>query len=147
MQCSIPISTLTNSLTFNLSVGVSVNVQIIAINAYGFSTVSVVGTGAVIVYSPDAPINLVENTLVTLQNQIGLSWQAGLSNGGSPIIDYQVWYDCGNQSSLTLVAANITTTSYTVTGLIAGHTYVFVVRSRNSVMFSSYSLSVSILAA
>lgn len=37
---------------------------------------------------PDAPINLVNVPAVTTAYQVGLSWQDGPYNGGSPVIDY-----------------------------------------------------------
>jgi len=42
---------------------------------------------------PDAPINIVNVVTVTSATQIGLSWSAGPSTGGSPIIDYRIWSD------------------------------------------------------
>jgi len=42
---------------------------------------------------PDAPINIVNVVTVTSATQIGLSWTAGHSTGGSPIIDYRIWSD------------------------------------------------------
>ena len=46
-----------------------------------------------------------------------------------------------------VLASEITTTSYTVTGLTAGLTYRFKVESRNSYGFSILSSEVSILCA
>jgi hypothetical protein len=42
---------------------------------------------------PDAPTLLTVNTTVTTATSIGISWSNGLSNGGSPIIDYTISYD------------------------------------------------------
>jgi len=92
MNCSIPLTTLTSS-PFNLVLGQIIYVKIIAYNAYGYSTESTIGGGAVIVHVPDAPINLINVVSVTTANQIGISWSNGVSNGGSVIIDYEVYYD------------------------------------------------------
>jgi hypothetical protein len=42
---------------------------------------------------PNAPVGLANNPSVTLATQIGLTWADGISNGGTTIIDYQIWYD------------------------------------------------------
>jgi hypothetical protein len=42
---------------------------------------------------PDAPINLADNTAVTNAAVIGLTWTEGLTDGGTPIIDYTISYD------------------------------------------------------
>lgn len=44
---------------------------------------------------PDAPVSLANNVPVTSASQVGLTWNAGTSNGGSAITDYEVWYDAG----------------------------------------------------
>ena len=56
---------------------------------------SAVGNGAVVnvIVVPSAPINLVRNILTSTPTAIGIDWSNGASNGGSPIIDYQVLYD------------------------------------------------------
>lgn len=123
-QCEIPLTTLITA-PFNLARGDSVNVKILATNAYGSSSYSAVGSGAIIVLVPDAPVNLLDNHTVTLQNQVGLVWQDGTSNGGTAIIDYQIWFDQGTGATPTLLLQEITTRSATVTGLTAGTTYKF----------------------
>ena len=80
-------------------------------------------------------------------NQVGLKWLDGVANGGTTIIDYQLWYDKGTGAPYEVLASNILTRSYTVTSLSPGITYSFVVKSRNSVGFSTNSLAVSVLAA
>ena len=64
-QCTIPLSTLT-AIPFNLKLGDSVNVKIIASNAYGDSVISAVENGAIIVLVPDAPLTLADSPGVTL---------------------------------------------------------------------------------
>jgi hypothetical protein len=62
-----------------------------AINDYGESVTSPVGDGAVILTAPDAPYDLAEDATVTDSTQIKITWSAGFTNGGSPVIDYQVY--------------------------------------------------------
>jgi len=40
---------------------------------------------------------------VTSATQIGLSWIAPVFDGGSPVVDYRVWYDnASNQAAFTV---------------------------------------------
>jgi hypothetical protein len=64
-----------------------------ATNKYGESAHSASGNGAVILQVPDKPILLADNVDVTTAYVIGLTWQDGISSGGTPIIDYRVSYD------------------------------------------------------
>jgi hypothetical protein len=54
---------------------------------------SSVGNGAIIVYVPDAPINMASNTAFTTSKIISIIWNDGPSDGGTPIIDYKITYD------------------------------------------------------
>ena len=63
------------------------------------------------------------------------------------IRDYSIEIDDNNDGSFTLVASGITQTSYVQTGLTAGASYNFRLRTRNAVGFSSYSAVFTILAA
>jgi hypothetical protein len=54
-----------------------VYLKITASNAYGESDESSVGSGATIKFVPDAPLTLVEETSITLQDRAGLTWTDG----------------------------------------------------------------------
>jgi len=96
---------------------------------------------------PDAPLNLRDNLLVTSARKIGLLWQDGVSNGGKLVIDYVVSSDQSIGEWIDMVYG-VETQSYTTTfPVLAGATYLFKVRSRNSVGLSDYSNIVSILVA
>lgn len=41
---------------------------------------------------PDTPLNLANVPAITTAYQIGLTWDEGAYNGGSPVIDYEVSY-------------------------------------------------------
>lgn len=93
---------------------------------YGYSASSPVGNGAIILTSPDSPVNITENIIVRSATSITITWSYGSANGGSSIIDFRVMFDQANGTFVTL-ATGITTTTYTATGLTAGSNYVFIV--------------------
>jgi hypothetical protein len=49
--------------------------------------------GGTIVVLPDTPINFVGDFSVISSTVIGLLWDNGSSEGGTPIIDYAISYD------------------------------------------------------
>ena len=61
--------------------------------------------------------------------------------------DYSIEMDDNDDGSFTLVASGITSTSYVQTGLTAGTSYNFRLRTRNEVGFSSYSTTFTIVVA
>ena len=71
---------------------------------------------------PDAPINLLNNAVVTSEVQIGFIYSPGASNGGNAVIDFTIWFDQGT-SNFVILASNVLTTSYTATALTGGVTY------------------------
>jgi hypothetical protein len=85
---------------------------------------------------------------ITLNDRIGLSWLDGPSNGGTSVIDYQVWSDdaAGDGIYIELVSA-LTLREYTSTSLYSGSTYSFKVKARNDIGYSELSESFEILAA
>jgi len=74
---------------------------------------------------PDAPINVANNPAVTTATRVGLTWQAGASNGGSAVLDYTINYSATN-SNFVVLATGLTSLSYTTTiTLVKGATYYF----------------------
>jgi hypothetical protein len=55
----------------------------------------------------DAPIALADVPSITLADRIGLTWQPPLFNGGSPIIDYRLWFDNATGATFTILASNL----------------------------------------
>ena len=90
---------------------------------------------------------LVNVPIVTTAYQIGLSWAAPQFNGGSPLIDYSIWYDNASGSNFTQLASELTSLSYTAFSMTPGSTYKFKVKVRNLYGFSAFSSVVRILAA
>ena len=97
---------------------------------------------------PDAPINFGNLVEITLDDRIGLSWDDGLSNGGTSIIDYQVFFDDGLGTGVFIeLASALTERKYTASGLYSGLLYTFRIKARNSVGYSDLSAPITILAA
>ena len=124
---------------FNLTEKDSVNATVIAINQVGNSTVSSVGSGAIIIGVPGAPINLVENQDETTGTQAAFTWSAPSDDGGSPILDYSVEQFYTASGSFSLVASGLTSTSYSLGGLSENTSYKFRIKARNEVGFGDYS--------
>ena len=75
--------------------------------------------------APPSPPSAPRSLQATAGNrQVTLTWQAPASNGGTPIVNYNVWRgtSSGGESFLTQIG-NITT--YTDTGLTNGQTYYY----------------------
>lgn len=89
--CTVPISSLIVS-PFSLAWGSSAYAKVTAVNVYGNSVVSSEGNGAIILTVPDAPTNLANNKAISTGTKIGLTWAQGLSNGGTPVIDFTLSY-------------------------------------------------------
>lgn len=88
---------------------------------------------------PDAPINLANDPLVTSDIAIKLSWEEGLSNGSSSVLNFDVYYD-QSSGNWVLLEAEVATMYYTTTvSLTAGNNYSFKVTARNSVGVSLQS--------
>jgi hypothetical protein len=101
-----------------------------AINNFGSSVVSVEGNGAIILTVPDIPTDLLNDAAIISSSQVGLTWNEGVANGGSSVIDYTVSYGIAT-GSYTDSTSSITTLTHTVIGLIVGETYKFKVQARN----------------
>ena len=72
-SCTVAVSVLLD-YPFSLTWGQSVYAVVIAANKYGNSAQSLPGNGAVLVTSPDAPLNLKENTSYRSLTSLGINW-------------------------------------------------------------------------
>lgn len=84
---------------------------------------------------PDAPIELTNDAATTDATVIRFTWSDGPSDGGSPILDYNVYYNQGaDVNSEVLLASALTSREYSTTvTLVPGLLYDFKVSARNSV--------------
>ena len=76
-----------------------------------------------------------------------MGWLAPVFDGGSAVIDYQVYSDLATGNTFSVIASGITVLNYNATSLTEGSTYQFKVEARNAYGFSIFSNIVSILAA
>jgi len=81
---------------------------------------------------PGIPKSLANDAAITASGKVGLTWAAPTSNGGSPILDYQIDAKTGTNAFST-IAASVSGTSYTALGLTPGAVYSFKVYARNAV--------------
>ena len=79
---------------------------------------------------PTTPLALANNVVVTTSGIVGLTWTAPASNGGSPVVDYQISYTSVG-GIYSVLATGIITTSYTASSLTADGVYTFKVTARN----------------
>ena len=107
--------------------------NIIAYNVYCDSPFSEPGNNGLVKLVPDAPVNLENDPTVTDDIKIKFGWQDGPSDGGDPVLDYDVYYDQGTDSWV-LLESNVLTQYYTTTvTLINDVIYSFKVTARNTV--------------
>lgn len=69
-----------------------IEVVVIAVNSVGESESSTVGSGAVIYGNPARPEKLKVPQVIIVGKPFELAWQSPESDGGSPILDYSVFY-------------------------------------------------------
>lgn len=132
-------STNTTATVTSLSNGSSYNFRVSAINAIGTSTPSSTATTTPIVpTAPGAPTSL---SGVSGNTQVGLSWTAPVSNGGSAITDYLVEYKLNSEPTTwsTFNDGTSNSTIATVTGLTNDLVYNFRVSAINAIGTSTPS--------
>ncbi len=108
-----------------LTNGQSYTFRVRAVNSAGPSAASGSWTATPTTTEPEAPQSL---SFTTGDQQVTLRWRAPTNDGGPPITHYEYEQD----GSGTWISTGGTATSYTVTGLNNGQTYMFRVRSVNA---------------
>ena len=96
-SCLVSVMALTVA-PYNLTWGSSVFATVLATNIIESSGTSLEGNGAIILMTPDSPRNLRNVPAITNASQIGLAWDIGSANGGTPVFDYRVSFDQGNKT-------------------------------------------------
>jgi uncharacterized protein (AIM24 family) len=82
-----------NLFNYEIQWGSSVKAKITAFNSKGASQESAEGNGAVLLWGPSAPQNILLDADLTTRFNAAFTWEAPLDNRGTVVIDYQVWYD------------------------------------------------------
>ncbi|MGZ4442053.1 MAG: fibronectin type III domain-containing protein [Nocardioidaceae bacterium] len=104
--------------------------KVAAVNAVGTSPPSGEVSATPKAGAPTAPLSL---TASPGDGSVGLSWSVPASNGGTAITGYNVYRGtAAGGESTTPVASNVTTTSFTDTGLANGTAYFYRVAAVNS---------------
>jgi hypothetical protein len=80
---------------FSIPYGLELQVRVFAYNSYGDSDSSQIAGNVVLVTYPDPPVNVRENPAFRGPTTIYLEWDHGPSDGGSPITEYDLYYDQG----------------------------------------------------
>lgn len=140
------ITTTSYSTTTLLTANTVYKFKVESRNAYGYSTSFSNEISVRAASLPSAPISLANNVAVTTSGTVGLTWLAPSSNGGSPIIDYQISYKTGS-SAFSVLATGVTTTSYTASSLTSDVIYTFKVTARNLNGLGADSNEVTVRAA
>jgi hypothetical protein len=70
-------------------------VGITANNVYGDSEMSEPTLAGLIQLVPNAPVNLENDATTTDATIIRFTWSDGPSDGGSPVLDYNIYYNQG----------------------------------------------------
>jgi large repetitive protein len=138
------VSTATSATITGLTNGTTYTTRVAAVNSVG--TGSYATSGSVTpATTPSAPTNLA----ATAGNaQIGLSWTAPASNGGSALVDYVIEYSSNGGTTWVVFADGTSTaTSTTITGVSNGTAYTTRVAAVNSVGTGSYVTSGSVTPA
>jgi hypothetical protein len=70
-------------------------------------------------------LSVLNNPLITSATKIGLTWTAGVSNGGTSILDYTINYS-KTDSNYAVLVTGLTLLAYTTNvALVKGDTYYF----------------------
>ena len=93
--------------------------KVLATNLVGSSAFSDIGNGAHLLTLPDAPTDLSNVESITNKDQIGMTWNEGAANGGTPVIDYRIWQAYASDAYQVLVEG-VLPTEFTSVSLVTG---------------------------
>jgi hypothetical protein len=96
---------------------------------------------------PYAPASLSDVPVETTAYQVGLTWEAVTYKGGSAVLDYTLSYRVNGSTEWIVWDSAISGNTATVTGLIPGTYYDFMLQARNIVGLGAPSDVITVLAA
>jgi fibronectin type 3 domain-containing protein len=143
-EAATPVATNVTTTSFidnPLTNGTTYYYTVKAVNSAGVSPASNEASATPRATVPSAPLG---TTASAGNASVTVSWSAPATNGGSPVTGYNVYRGTspGGESGPP-VASNVTTTSFTDTGLANGTTYYYKVAAVNAVGTSAQSSEVS----
>lgn len=124
------VTTTGNVLTYTntgLANGQTYYYRVSALNAIGEGAPSS-ELSAMPINTPSAPLNL---RAASHNGSIALTWQPPNSNGGSAVIEYEVWRGASSGAETLLADSNLSL-SFNDTGLTNGQSYYYFVKARNA---------------
>jgi fibronectin type 3 domain-containing protein len=143
-ESGTPAATNVTGTTFTdtgLTNGTTYYFTVTALNAVGMSPPSGEASATAQATVPSAPLAVVAGAG---NASVNVSWNAPASTGGSPITGYDVYRGTSpGAESAAPVAANVSATSFTDTGLLNGTTYYYKVAAVNAVGVSPQSSEAS----
>ena len=151
--CDVPMSYLTAASPYGYIQGEIIVSKIVAYNVIGTSAESIPNVsgiaGQVVPWTPSYTPQKVYATKTSIS--ISMPTITGDLTGGSAITSYNLQYKVtGSISSFISLTGEIpssTSTTYIKSGLVAGTSYDFIYRAKNIYGWSSFSNSISIIAA
>jgi hypothetical protein len=88
------------------------------------------------------------NAEITNAYEIGMTWQEGINNGGTELLDYRIWSTLESLDTFEILVTDLTVEYYTtIIELEDGENYKFKVQGRNAVGYGSFTEELIIRAS
>jgi titin len=126
--------------------------KVVATNLIGDSEPSVALEDVVAAQTPSEPINFIRSQIITpIEDEISIQWEHPVSNGGSPVIGYILYWNKGaiggNEPKDELAQTDADTLFHTQIGLIKGQAYLFSVAAINLVDIGAKTTLLELVAS
>lgn len=147
LYCTIPMATLTGA-TYSLALNDEVFAKALATNSYGNGLESPVNSEGAYVKTIPAKMSNPYNTTKSTTS-ITMEWAepSETDSGNATITSYTLLWNNGGTGTPTTTLTDSLVTSYTISGLTAGQSYIFKVRANNIYGPGDYSDEVTVEAS